>query len=255
MEIVLGIDNIVFISVLVSRLPKEQADRRRRARAVAARLVFRIPAAAGDLVDHRARPSRPFDIMGFALLVEGSDPDRAAAPFVYKATHEMHAEIEEPHEGNNLKKQASTAFRGRSSARSSSSTWCSRSTRSSRPSAWPTHVEVMIAAVIVAVGVMFIASGPVARFRRRAPDHQDAGAGVPVADRHVALVADGLGFHIPKGYIYAAMGFSVLVEAVNIIAKERKAAQPGPLQGTRLPSRGHAPATATPVKPKSKWTL
>ena len=83
------------------------------------------------------------------------------------------------------------------------------------------HVEVMIAAVIVAVGVMFVASGPVARFVADHPTTKMLALAFLLLIG-VSLVADGLGFHIPKGYIYAAMGFSVLVEAVNIIAKQRK---------------------------------
>jgi hypothetical protein len=84
-------------------------------------------------------------------------------------------------------------------------------------------VEVLIAAVIVAVGVMFVASGPVARFVADHPTTKMLALAFLLLIG-VSLVADGLGFHIPKGYIYAAMGFSVLVEAINIIAKQRKLA-------------------------------
>src|SRR5688500_12492080 len=109
MEIVLGIDNIVFISVLVSRLPKEQADRARKV-GLALALVFRILLLL--VISWIISLTQPaFDIMGFApswkdlILIAGG------AFLVYKATHEMHAEIEEPHEEeDNLKKQASMAF-------------------------------------------------------------------------------------------------------------------------------------------------
>ena len=79
----------------------------------------------------------------------------------------------------------------------------------------------MIAAVIVAVGVMFVASGPVAKFVADHPTTKMLALAFLLLIG-VTLVADGLGFHIPKGYIYAAMAFSVLVEAVNIFAKSRK---------------------------------
>ena len=103
LEIVLGIDNIVFISVLVSRLPKEQADTRPQARPEPG-ADLPHPAAAGAELDHRAVAAgllclRPgFSWQDLILLGGGLF-------LIYKATHEMHAEIEEPHEPG-LKEQA-----------------------------------------------------------------------------------------------------------------------------------------------------
>jgi hypothetical protein len=84
----------------------------------------------------------------------------------------------------------------------------------------------MIAAVIVAVGIMFIASGPVARFVSEHPTTKMLALAFLLLIG-TSLVADGFGFHIEKGYIYAAMAFSVLVEAVNIFAKQRRLARQG----------------------------
>jgi predicted tellurium resistance membrane protein TerC len=86
------------------------------------------------------------------------------------------------------------------------------------------HVEVMIAAVIVAVALMFIASGPIANFVAKHPTTKMLALAFLLLIG-VSLVADGLGFHMEKGYIYAAMGFSVLVEAINIISKQRRLAR------------------------------
>jgi hypothetical protein len=83
------------------------------------------------------------------------------------------------------------------------------------------QVAVMIAAVLVAVAVMFFASGPIAKFVADHPTTKMLALAFLLLIG-VTLVADGLGFHIPKGYIYSAMAFSVLVEAVNIFAKTRK---------------------------------
>jgi hypothetical protein len=93
------------------------------------------------------------------------------------------------------------------------------------------HVEVMIAAVIVAVGLMFVASGPIAGFVARHPTTKMLALAFLLLIG-VSLVADGLGFHIEKGYIYAAMGFAVLVESANIIAKQRKLARGGKVHAT-----------------------
>jgi hypothetical protein len=126
-------------------------------------------------------------------------------------------------------------------------------------------VEVMIAAVIVAVAVMFFASGPVARFVAEHPTTKMLALAFLLLIG-VSLVADGLGFHIPKGYIYAAMGFSVLVEAVNIIAAGRRkrrspdvhrlaAAATLPDAGipdTRVEAAKAAPAAPAAPKPRAK---
>lgn len=253
MEIVLGIDNIVFISVLVSRLPKEQADRARKL-GLALALVFRILLLL--VISWIISLTQPaFDIMGFApswkdlILIAGG------AFLVYKATHEMHAEIEEPHEEeDNLKKQASMAFAAIISQIIVIDLVFSIDSIVTAVG-MADQVEVMIAAVIVAVGVMFIASGPVADFVAKHPTTKMLALAFLLLIG-TSLVADGLGFHIPKGYIYSAMGFSVLVEAINIIAKERKL-RARAASGRPVPAVGHAPAAAAstaPAKPKTKST-
>jgi predicted tellurium resistance membrane protein TerC len=253
MEIVLGIDNIVFISVLVSRLPKEQADRARKL-GLSLALIFRILLLL--VISWIIGLTQPaFDIMGFApswkdlILIAGG------AFLVYKATHEMHAEIEEPHEEeDNLKKQASMAFAAIISQIIVIDLVFSIDSIVTAVG-MADHVEVMIAAVIVAVGVMFVASGPVADFVAKHPTTKMLALAFLLLIG-TSLVADGLGFHIPKGYIYSAMGFSVLVEAINIIAKERKlrnrAAAGRP--AAAVSHTPQAPATATPAKPKTRST-
>jgi predicted tellurium resistance membrane protein TerC len=139
---------------------------------------------------------------------------------IYKATHEMHAEIEEPHEAD-LKSTAKAAF---SAIIVQIIVIDMVFSIDSIVTAigMAQHIEVMIAAVIVAVGLMFVASGPIAGFVARHPTTKMLALAFLLLIG-VSLVADGLGFHIEKGYIYAAMGFSVLVEAVNIFAKQRRA--------------------------------
>ncbi len=83
------------------------------------------------------------------------------------------------------------------------------------------HVGVMIAAVVIAVAVMYVASGPVAGFIQRHPTTRMLALSFLLMIG-VALVADGVGFHIPRGYIYAAMGFSALVEVLNVLARRNR---------------------------------
>ncbi len=222
MEIVLGIDNIVFISVLVSRLPKEQADRARKI-GLALALVFRILLLL--VISWIISLTQPV-ISAFGLDLSWKDLILIAGGvfLVYKATHEMHAAIEEPHEAD-MAQKATAAFAaiiGQIIVIDMVFSIDSIVTAVGMAE----HVEVMIAAVIVAVGVMFVASGPVAKFVADHPTTKMLALAFLLLIG-VSLVADGLGFHIPKGYIYAAMGFSVLVEAVNIIAKQRKLARKG----------------------------
>jgi predicted tellurium resistance membrane protein TerC len=84
-------------------------------------------------------------------------------------------------------------------------------------------VEVMIAAVVVAILVMYVASGPIAGFVKRNPTTKMLALAFLLLIG-VALIADGLGFHIPRGYIYFAMAFAALVEVFNVLARRRRKA-------------------------------
>ena len=222
MEIVLGIDNIVFISVLVSRLPKEQADRARQL-GLALALIFRILLLL--VISWIISLTQPaISVFGLDLSWKDLILIAGGAFLVYKATHEMHAAIEEPHE-NDLASKATTTFAAVIAQIIVIDMVFSIDSIVTAVG-MAEHVEVMIAAVIVAVAVMFVASGPVAKFVADHPTTKMLALAFLLLIG-VTLVADGLGFHIPKGYIYAAMGFSVLVEAINIIAKQRKLAGKG----------------------------
>jgi predicted tellurium resistance membrane protein TerC len=217
MEIVLGIDNIVFISVLVSRLPKEQADRARKL-GLALALIFRILLLL--VISWIISLTQPV-ISAFGLDLSWKDLILIAGGvfLVYKATHEMHAAIEAPAE-ENIASRVTTGFAAVIAQIIIIDMVFSIDSIVTAVG-MADHVEVMIAAVIVAVGVMFVASGPVAKFVADHPTTKMLALAFLLLIG-VTLVADGLGFHIPKGYIYAAMAFSVLVEAVNIIASDRR---------------------------------
>ncbi|MDF2799594.1 MAG: TerC family protein [Devosia sp.] len=252
MEIVLGIDNIVFISVLVSRLPPEQADRARKI-GLALALVFRILLLL--VISWIISLTQPA-ISAFGLDLSWKDLILIAGGLflVYKATHEMHAAIEEPHEAD-LAKKATAAFAaiiGQIIVIDVVFSIDSIVTAVGMAD----HVEVMIAAVIVAVAVMFVASGPVAKFVADHPTTKMLALAFLLLIG-MSLVADGFGFHIPKGYIYSAMGFSVLVEAINIIAKNRKAKSAGPVAPFTGPSgaiSGNSGAAAAAPRSTGKST-
>jgi predicted tellurium resistance membrane protein TerC len=83
------------------------------------------------------------------------------------------------------------------------------------------HIEVMVAAVVLAMIAMYVASGPIAGFVQKHPTTKMLALAFLLLIG-VALVADGLGFHIPRGYIYFAMAFSAGVETINILAAARR---------------------------------
>ena len=87
------------------------------------------------------------------------------------------------------------------------------------------HLWIMVAAVMIAVAVMLVAAGPVSGFVERHPTVKMLALSFLLLIG-MTLVADGFGVHIPKGYIYAAMGFSVAVEALNLAARRRRARRP-----------------------------
>ncbi len=239
MEIVLGIDNIVFISVLVSRLPKEQADRARRW-GIGLALVFRIVLLLViSWIISLKEPIEFFSNLGLGLQISWKDLILIAggAFLIYKATHEMHAEVEEPHTAE-LGRQASMAFSAIIAQIIVIDMVFSIDSIITAVG-MAEHVEVMIAAVLVAVTVMFLASGPIAQFVADHPTTKMLALAFLLLIG-VSLVADGFeasyGFHIPKGYIYAAMAFSVLVEGLNIFAKTRR-------RKRLATAGGHAPIT------------
>ena len=86
------------------------------------------------------------------------------------------------------------------------------------------HIEVMIAAVAVAIAVMYLASGPVAAFIERHPTTKMLALSFLLLIG-AALVADAFHFHIPRGYIYFAMAFSAAVEVINVLALRRRRAR------------------------------
>jgi predicted tellurium resistance membrane protein TerC len=86
------------------------------------------------------------------------------------------------------------------------------------------HLPVMIAAIVIAMGIMLLASGPVSAFIENHPTAKMLALSFLLLVG-VALVADGMHFHIPRGYLYFAIAFSILVESLNLITQRRRRAK------------------------------
>jgi predicted tellurium resistance membrane protein TerC len=227
MEIVLGIDNIIFISILVNKLPEPQATRARQIGLLLA-LVFRVillffitwiiglqatlftlPFGGGAGEHGVLDPAiswRDIILIGGGLFL------------IVKATREIHGEIE--HEEASLTFQVAGSF-----ARIIvqivliDAVFSIDSILTAVGMA--DDVEVMIAAVLVAIAVMYVASGPIAGFVKRNPTTKMLALAFLLLIG-VALIADGLGFHIPRAYIYFSMAFAAIVEVFNVLARRRR---------------------------------
>jgi predicted tellurium resistance membrane protein TerC/Mg2+/Co2+ transporter CorC len=216
LEIVLGVDNLIFIAIIAGRLPPKQRERARRIGLVLA-MGMRLALLAGiSWVMSLTRPVFTLAGHGFSwrdlILIAGG------TFLLIKATMEIHARLEA---------QAATTVSGPAS------------------SFWPVVAQivaldvvfsldsvitavgmvdelyVMMAAVIIAVGVMLVAANPLSRFITARPSLVILCLGFLLMIGLV-LVVDGFGVHVPKGYVYAAIGFSVMIEAFNQIARRNR---------------------------------
>lgn len=222
MEIVLGVDNIVFIAILTGKLPPEMAERARRL-GLALAMIMRIALLLG--ITWIATLDRPL----FTILEHGfSGRDLillAGGLFLIgKATWEIHHKVEGPtHE------QHAAAFAG--SFRAAIAQIIVIDLVFSIDSVitaigMAQSVTVMIAAVMIAVGVMMLSAGRVSAFIERHPTLKILALSFLLLIG-VMLVVEGLGGHFNRGYIYFAMGFSLVVELLNMRARikaQRRAA-------------------------------
>lgn len=251
MEVVLGIDNIVFISVLVSKLPAAQAERARKL-GLALALVFRIALllVIGVIIGLKEPVINQF---GLSLSWKDLILIAGGAFLVYKATHEMHAEIEQPHEPDLM--QAAKASFSAIIAQIIVIDMVFSIDSIITAVGMAERVEVMIAAVIIAVCIMFIASGPVARFVAAHPTTKMLALAFLLLIG-VTLVIDGFagttGLHIDKAYIYAAMAFSVAVEAINILMSNRRKRRALAAGGGQAPAMVVAVDGAMAGKPRDR---
>ena len=163
---------------------------------------------------------------------------------LWKATTEIHESLE-GEETQAIRGAAARPRSARSSCRSSCSTSSSRSTRVLTAVGMVDEVALMIAAVVIAVGVMLFASGPLAKFVHEHPSVKILALSFLLLIG-VTLIADGFGFHIDKAYIYAAMAFSVFVEALNLRRRQQEQAPGGAATDVR---QGRARAGRPPRPP------
>jgi predicted tellurium resistance membrane protein TerC len=224
LEIVLGIDNVVFISVLVSRLEPQRAKRVRQL-GLALALVFRIALLfALTWVMGLTQPitvvwGEPLSWNDVILIAGGLF-------LIAKATHDIHAEVETSGGEANAdeEKPAASVLGAIAQVVLIGVVFSIDSIVTAVGMAQ--DIRIMIAAVLIAAAIMYVASGTVAVFIAHHPTTKMLALAFLVLIG-VALLADGFGIHFPRAYIYFAMGFAAAVEAMNVVVHRRRRAKRG----------------------------
>jgi predicted tellurium resistance membrane protein TerC len=223
MEVVLGIDNLIFISILTNKLPEHQRTRGRRI-GIGLALIMRIGLLS--TVAFIVQLTTPlFTAFGHGFSWRDIILIAGGLFLVWKATKEIHHSVD-PNPGPDMFNAKEAVGMNFASAITQIIMLDIVFSIDSIITAvgMSDDIPVMIIAVIVAVLVMLLAADPLANFINKNPTIVMLALGFLLMIG-MALIADGFGVHVPKGYIYAAMGFSALVEVLNMLsrrAKERK---------------------------------
>lgn len=220
LEIVLGVDNIIFLSVIAARLPEHQRARARRLGLLLAMGLRVLLLLAITWIMGMTRPlftlfDDPVTTRDLILIVGGLF-------LLAKSTMEVHAQLEGPevHETS-----AGTATFGAVLVQIGLIDLVFSIDSVVTAIGMVEQVEVMIAAVVISIGVMMVAAAPVGAFVDKHPTIKMLALSFLLLIG-MALISDGLGFHIPKGYIYFAMAFSFGVEMLNLRVRRRRLEAP-----------------------------
>jgi predicted tellurium resistance membrane protein TerC len=225
MEVVLGIDNLIFISILTNKLPEHQRPKARRL-GIGMALIMRLGLLS--TVAYIVQLTAPvFEMFGQAFSWKDMILIAGGLFLVWKATTEIHHSVDVKTEEE--KTLASTVTLSMSAAIVQILMLDLVFSIDSIITAvgMTEHLPIMIIAVVSAVVVMMVAADPLAKFINDNPTVVMLALGFLIMIG-MTLIAEGFGAHVPKGYVYAAMTFSALIEGLNMLArraKRRKAAE------------------------------
>ena len=221
LEIVLGIDNIVFISILAGKLPAEQQARARRmglAVALVTRILLLLSISWVIGLTEPLFSFIGFDISGrdLILLIGGLF-------LIYKSTHEIHERLEGAEEEHGKTRAAATFSAVIVQIGLLDIVFSLDSVITAVGMA--NEIWVMILAVVIAVAIMMLSSTSISNFVNRHPTVKMLALSFLLLIGF-SLIVEALHFHIPKGYIYFAMGFSIFVEVLNLRARAKGKREP-----------------------------
>lgn len=224
LEIVLGIDNIVFISILSGKLPEAQQP---RARTIGLLLAMLTRVALLFSIAWLVQLTAPlFAVLGYEISGRDLILIIGGLFLLFKATREIHEKLEGEH-GESAMRVSPSFFAVITQIAILDIVFSLDSVITAVGMA--DELWVMVTAVVIAIGVMLFAAGPISSFVERHPTVKMLALSFLILIG-TSLIAEGLEFHIPKGYVYFAMGFSVMVEMLNLR-----------LRGSKRPVKLHEP--------------
>ncbi len=218
MEVVLGIDNLIFISILTNKLPAEHRQRARRLGIGAALIMRLLLLATISWIVGMTAPvftafGHPFSWRDLILIAGGLF-------LIWKATREIHHTVDPVDHKDGMVGHTVTIGLGGAIFQILLLDLVFSVNSIITAVGMTDYLAIMYIAVIVAITVMLVAATPLANFIEKNPTIVMLALGFLLMIG-TTLIADGLGFHVPKGYIYSAMAFSALVEGLNMLARRR----------------------------------
>jgi predicted tellurium resistance membrane protein TerC len=219
MELVLGIDNLIFIAILTNKLPENQRNVARRV-GIGLAVILRL-ALLATIAFIISLTTPLFSLFGQGLSWRDLILIGGGLFLVWKATKEIHHRVD-PDPGPDFfdRRQATLGFAAAMGQIVMLDVVFSIDSIITAVGMTP-HVPIMVIAVVVAVAVMLMAATPLANFIAANPTIVMLALGFLLMIGMV-LIAEGFGAHVPKGYVYAAMAFSIAVEGLNMLARRAR---------------------------------
>ena len=220
MEVVLGIDNLIFISILTNKLPKAQQKRARRI-GISAALLLRLGLLSTiAIIVTLTEPV--FAVMGHAFSWRDMILIAGGLFLVWKATKEIHHATDPSHPEGDFVTETVAMSMGAAIVQILLLDLVFSIDSIITAVGMTDEIGIMVIAVLVAVATMMLAAEPLSKFIEANPTIVMLALGFLMMIG-TTLIAEGFGFHIEKGYVYAAMAFSAFVELLNMLARNRAA--------------------------------
>jgi predicted tellurium resistance membrane protein TerC len=216
MEVVLGIDNLIFIAILTNKLPEENRSVARRV-GIGLALIFRL-ALLGTIAFIVGLTQPLFTAFGHSFSWRDLILIGGGLFLIWKATKEVHHKVDPTPEPDLFERGVAPMGMAAALVQIIILDLVFSIDSIITAVGMTEHVPIMVIAVLVAVATMLLAADPLANFINRNPTIIMLALGFLLMIG-MALVAEGFGAHVPKGYIYAAMAFSALVEGFNMLAR------------------------------------
>jgi len=226
MEVVLGIDNLIFISILTNKLPVAHREKARRV-GIGLALVMRL-ALLGTVAWIVKLTTPVFEAFGHGFSWKDMILIAGGLFLVWKATKEIHHNVDPSDHGEDFIASSAISSFGAAIGQILLLDLVFSVDSIITAVGMTPHLPIMVIAVIAAVTVMLVAASPLANFIEKNPTIVMLALAFLLMIG-TTLIAEGMGLHVPKGYIYAAMAFSALVEILNMVARNARLRKEGKL--------------------------